>query len=221
LIAEFLKQGCCGIGVDGDYVPRNQLLIPEELFAAADLNTCVHTGNISQLGDQRFSLALCLEVAEHLPADASEGLVRLLTRYADVVVFSAAIPHQGGTHHVNERWPDYWISHFNKQHYHLHDILRWKIWNDTRIEPWYRQNLLLFAKEGVFPFDPASIALQRAAPTNVVHPGFWLRAVDYFSSAEHARTYPTTQLLQILLERFRSRISAILSRTVHALQHKT
>ena len=83
----------------------------------------------------------------------------------------------------------------------------------------YRQNLLLFAKEGIFPLDPTSIALQRAAPTSVVHPDFWLRAVDYFSSAEHARTYPSTQLLQILLERFRSRMSAILSRAVRVRLH--
>ena len=46
--------------------------------------------------NRRFDLALCLEVAEHLPADSADCLVEALTDLAPVVLFSAAHPSQGG-----------------------------------------------------------------------------------------------------------------------------
>jgi hypothetical protein len=53
----------------------------------------------------RFDLALCLEVAEHLPAAAGDSLVRRLASVGARILFSAAIPGQGGRNHVNEKWP--------------------------------------------------------------------------------------------------------------------
>src|SRR4051794_19744183 len=47
-------------GVDGDWVPRDQLEIPSENFITADL-----TGGIPL--DDRYDLVVSLEVAEHLP----------------------------------------------------------------------------------------------------------------------------------------------------------
>jgi hypothetical protein len=32
----------------------------------------------------------------------------------EVVLFSAAIPFQGGVGHINEQWPDYWVKYFSK-----------------------------------------------------------------------------------------------------------
>jgi SAM-dependent methyltransferase len=59
-----------------------------------------------------FDLALCLEVAEHLPEHLGVRLVRFLSVAAPVVVFSAAQPGQGGTGHVNERPKAHWIDAF-------------------------------------------------------------------------------------------------------------
>jgi 2-polyprenyl-3-methyl-5-hydroxy-6-metoxy-1,4-benzoquinol methylase len=50
-------------GIDGDYVDRALLEIPEERFLPHDLTKPVRL-------ERRFDLVLCLEVAEHLPADS-------------------------------------------------------------------------------------------------------------------------------------------------------
>lgn len=93
----------------------------------------------------RFDLAVCLEVAEHVTPDAGDRLVRVLVDAARSVLFSAAIPGQGGSGHVNEQWPGYWVDRFAAAGLACSDALRWEIWDDDRVEPWYRQNLLLFA----------------------------------------------------------------------------
>lgn len=95
-----------------------------------------------------FDLALCLEVAEHLPETSAEGLVDGLCGLAPVVVFSAAIPGQGGHRHVNEQWPAYWARMFEARGYIGSGALRYEIWNDARVEPWYRQNLCVYVQPG-------------------------------------------------------------------------
>lgn len=90
-----------------------------------------------------YDLALCLEVAEHLSAPAGDELVRQLCRAARAVAWSAAIPGQGGTLHVNEQWPAYWEERFARHGYTFLDPWRMALWGDDRVEPWYQQNLLL------------------------------------------------------------------------------
>jgi SAM-dependent methyltransferase len=87
-------------GLDGDYVDRRLLQIPQDQFSATDLSLPFRL-------PCTFDLAVSLEVAEHLPPQSAEDFVDSLTRLAPVVLFSAAIPLQGGTHHLNEQWPDY------------------------------------------------------------------------------------------------------------------
>jgi SAM-dependent methyltransferase len=131
------------LGIDGDYVNRDALLIPPEKFLARNLEHPVAL-------DRRFDLALCLEVGEHLPAESSGTLVKTLTDLAPVVAFSAAIPGQGGVDHLTERWPNYWASLFAARGYRPLDLIRPRIWGDDRVESWYRQNLLLYADAGRF-----------------------------------------------------------------------
>lgn len=112
-----------------------------------------------------FDLALCLEVAEHLPESSAADLVDGLCRLSPVVVFSAAVPGQGGTGHLNEQWPDYWAEHFASNGYSGSGALRWRFWSDDRLCWWYRQNLLVFSK------DPMPLAYD-GCPA-VVHPAAW------------------------------------------------
>ncbi len=63
-----------------------------------------------------------------------------------MVLFSAAIPQQGGVGHINERWPSYWAGLFDEHGYGAFDLVRPAVWTDDRVEIWYRQNLLVFAK---------------------------------------------------------------------------
>lgn len=103
--------------------------------------------------EEKFDLAVCLETGEHVPEDTADYLVSFVTAAAPVVLWSAAIPGQGGHGHVNEQWPEYWASLFRARGYACAD-LRNRFWDDETIEPWYRQNLLLFANLDQITRDP-------------------------------------------------------------------
>lgn len=109
-------------------------------------------------------LALCLEVVEHVSPERGEALVAELCALAKTVIFSAAIPGQGGAGHVNEQWPAYWATCFAASGYLGSGQLRGEVWNNERVAPWYRQNLLVFGDLG--PLEPDSCPA-------VVHPEIW------------------------------------------------
>ncbi len=114
---------------------------------------------------ERFDLCLCLEVAEHLPEASAGTLVDSLCALSDTVVFSAAIPKQGGNGHLNEQWASYWVEKFNDRDYTATDYLRWRLWADKRVEPWYAQNILCFSNR---LWEHTLVA-----ETDVVHPELW------------------------------------------------
>lgn len=95
--------------IDGDHVTPAHMQIEPGRFVARDLTRPL---DLPQDVPQRFDLAVCLEVAEHLPSKRAAGFVATLTAVAGAVLFSAAVPHQGGTGHVNEQWPEYWAQLF-------------------------------------------------------------------------------------------------------------
>jgi SAM-dependent methyltransferase len=125
-------------GLDGTQVDPKRFLVDPGCFQTVDLRHCPETG-------ESFDLALCLEVAEHVPTKNSRQLVRFLTRSAPLVLFSAAIPGQGGVAHVNEQWPKFWQALFAEFGYRRLDPLRRHVWQDPRVPGWYQQNLLLYA----------------------------------------------------------------------------
>src|SRR5262249_48549974 len=86
------------LGIDGGYVDRSRVPAP----------FLPHAPPQPLLIDRRFDLAISLEVAHYLPERRAAGFVADLCRLAPAVLFSAAIPHQGGYGHVNEQWPAYW-----------------------------------------------------------------------------------------------------------------
>lgn len=158
------------LGIDGSWVDRTLLEIPENSFMQADLQHS--TLQLTQPCD----LAICLEVAEHLPAESAKTFVASLTTLSRHVLFSAAIPFQGGTGHLNEQWPEYWAELFDERGYAVHDIIRPEIWNDSRIPFWYRQNALFFSQEENSKEMRKNSAEERKSPTplNLVHPDLYL-----------------------------------------------
>lgn len=128
------------LGLDGPYVDQRKLFIPSDCFSVADLAKPFTIPG-------RFDLAICLEVGEHLPPHSAASLIGSITDAAPVVLFSAAVPGQGGTHHINEQWPGYWQSLFARRGYACLDAIRPRIWDDCRVEWWYRQNLFIFVAE--------------------------------------------------------------------------
>lgn len=139
--AEWLAAGVGDVlAVDGDYVARDRLAIPAERFRPHDLSQPLDLG-------RRFDLVQSLEVAEHLPDAAADGFVETLTRHGDLILFSAAVPHQGGEHHVNEQPLSYWRAKFAARGYAPYDWLRPRLATQKQVMPWYRFNSLLYANE--------------------------------------------------------------------------
>lgn len=155
------------VGVDGAYVERSLLAIPTEKFIECDVASGVRLG-------RSFDLAICLEVAEHLPGASAETLTRDLCALAPMVAFSAAVPGQGGTHHINEQWPTYWRDLFAGQRFVLVDCFRDQFWDNVKIACCYRQNLFLFVREDLLSLNP-TIARERERIKQfslcAVHPG--------------------------------------------------
>jgi SAM-dependent methyltransferase len=162
-LAQFKEAGVPRVlGLDGGAAAEHhQLEIAPEEFRIVDLEQDIDK-------DQSFDLCICLEVAEHLAGHSAPALVRNVCKLSDVVLFSAAIPGQGA-HHINERWPSYWVDLFASAGYEALDVVRGLIWNDARVEWWYRQNLLLFAnKTGLARV--ARGAEVGSSPLDIVHP---------------------------------------------------
>lgn len=128
-------------GVDGEYVDRKLLgrYLDLSFFKSVDLRKDLDL-------DRSFDLAICLEVAEHLPESSSENLIDSLIRHSDVILFSAAIPGQGGQNHLNEQWPKYWHKLFFDRGFVFLDIIRPVIWNNLNVDYWYKQNIFLVVK---------------------------------------------------------------------------
>jgi len=127
-------------GYDGPWLNREKLIIEEKFFNECCLNSFQVDPKI------RYDLSVCLEVAEHLDESSADNLILQLTNLADRVLFSAAIPGQGGLHHINEQPPSYWKEKFNIFGFQQKDTLRPMIWNDDRIAWWYRQNIFIYEK---------------------------------------------------------------------------
>lgn len=140
------------MGVDGNYVDRNLLKIPISKFIPQDLRKGWSLG-------RKFDLVVSLEVAEHLPKENAEEFVSKLTTHGDTILFSAAIPEQGGQNHVNEQWPEYWQALFHQHGYYFHDVIRPLIWTNNKVEWWYKQNIFLVKKNEIplLPFKSLSI----------------------------------------------------------------
>jgi SAM-dependent methyltransferase len=126
------------MGVDGEYVDADHLLIPAAHFHQHDLSQPFQLG-------RSFDLVYSFEVAEHIAPACADTFVDSLVNHGDVIAFSAATPGQGGEFHVNEQPYDYWRAKFLARDYQCFDALRPLIADDDAIEPWYRYNTLLFA----------------------------------------------------------------------------
>ena len=138
----FEKRGIKILGVDGHWVNKDKLFIVPGLFKEADLEKPV-------VLDEVFDLVVCLEVVEHLSPDAADTIVESLVNAGRQIVFSAAIPNQGGQNHVNEQPTSYWQKKFEKHNFFFYDVFRPVFWNTTDIAWWYKQNMYLVVHESV------------------------------------------------------------------------
>jgi SAM-dependent methyltransferase len=165
------------LGVDAQWMKPSMLSIREDEFLVRDIAKPLDI-------EGTFDMALMLEAVQHVPAHRARDMVRTLTRLAPYVLFSAPIPHQGGSgDDVNEQWPEYWNAYFEEEGFVCVDVLRRLIWTNERVEWWYAQNLLLFVrKKEVSRSTLLRMALEASPspPLPLVHPKLYASKSDMF-----------------------------------------
>lgn len=168
----FKKEGAIRIlGLDGSWCKKDLLFknISQGEFLEVNMEEQISI-------NQTFDLAVCLEVAEHISESRAAGFVKDLTQLSDYILFSAAIPKQGGDHHYNEQWLEYWISHFEKSGFKVYDVLKPFFWNNQKIFWWYKQNMVLFIRDGKESSE--ILNLPQNSLKNIIHPELFLTVVD-------------------------------------------
>ena len=167
-LAEFKRLGINDLqGVDGTLPDDRVLMVSPDLIMIRDLRKPLSIG-------RKYDLVLSIEVAEHLPSYCSDTFVDSLISLGDVVVFSAAIPRQRGTYHINEQWQDYWARKFANRGFGHSTTLREMIWADDELDPVVRQNIILYS---CFSLDPSSLTeleSQSLRELRIVHPELYL-----------------------------------------------
>lgn len=132
----------CGFIVDGiDPDP----LCPEKVVSMFDYSV-----------EERYDMALCLEVAEHIDPYEADYVVDKLIELAPVIMFSAALPGQGGHGHINCQPKEYWEHKFGCRNYVLDKELTEKFRDFMRQGyhmGWLLNNIQIFRAYGSVCYD--------------------------------------------------------------------
>lgn len=159
------------VGYDGPWNSQDKMIDTSIGFVGIDLNAP------PTFAEERFEMALSLEVAEHLEPESASRFVRFMVELSDVVMFGAAYSKQGGTNHINEQPHSYWANLFAEQGYLTYDLFRPILWGDSRIEFWYRQNTFLYVKKNTPLNDVLAeygcFPLRNLLFMNCVHPDLY------------------------------------------------
>jgi hypothetical protein len=160
------------LGLDGHWNSQDKMMDTAIPFQAHDLE-------LNFLPPERFDLAISTEVAEHLCPERAKDFVKNLVQCSDVVLFSAAIPGQGGDNHINEQFQSYWAKLFGEHNYIAFDFIRPHIWNREDLFFTYRQNCILYVNKN----SPTAEALikygykpvENNAVMDLIHPVLYKR----------------------------------------------
>lgn len=130
------------VSIDHPSIKAKDLLINPDEFIPCNLSQQLPSPIKSEL-------AISTEFAEHISKSRSRSVVEFLTSCSDIILFSSAIPGQGGIGHINEQRPDFWRNLFQSIGYERLDIIRQKIIFDHSIPFWFRQNLFLYVNQQI------------------------------------------------------------------------
>jgi len=192
-LSVFRERGINNIlGVEGKWVDKKKLLIPEKDFLSFNLEKSLDT-------KKKFDLALSLEVAEHLKKSSAKQFVKTLVNLSDIILFSAAIPYQGGTNHINEQWQTYWVNLFKEKDYLPIDCLRKDMWDNKKISFWYAQNMILFVKKEVLYKDKKLKKEYEENKNNslsIIHPKLYLFIASKYNQIKKMIPLPIRKILR-------------------------
>lgn len=127
-------------GIEGNPDAFEYAVVPREYLEEYDLR--------NQYSPKRsYDLALCFELAEHLPEKHADNLVDSLVSSSNIIVMTAATPGQGGTHHVNEQPREYWCEKFQSRGYEYRPEIVKELRNLIEVEQstWVPENLMVFS----------------------------------------------------------------------------
>lgn len=161
------------LGLEGEWLDKNQLVIDPKDFIYANLQNKIDFSS-------KFDLGVSLEVAEHIEEKYADIFIENLTNSSNVILFSAAIPGQRGSGHVNEQWPEYWIKKFDSHEFIPIDLIRPLIWKNEAIKTWYRQNIILFCHKDMLNQLPQleSFIVPDKKNWSLVHPSTFERQIE-------------------------------------------
>lgn len=171
-------------GFDGTWVKPDNILNPGIRFTPINMEDRITL-------EYKYDLAISVEVAEHLSESRARTFVEDICKASDIVIFSAAIPEQGGTNHINEQWQSYWVNLFKEKDYSCFDIFRPAIWHNPDVEWWYRQNTLLYVNNKT-PDNLISKSqlLQLQSPVfDLVHPLHYKKKTSYKVSLRNIKRH--------------------------------
>lgn len=135
-------------GVDINEEDEQNLFVPRDVIDIFDFSNL--TSQKEPISHERYDLAISLEVAEHLNRQNAVPFIKYITSFSDVVLFSAALPFQNGTHHVNCQPARYWSDLFKKEGFLCADLFRRRLMFDPQLSVsdwWYGQNSYLFVRD--------------------------------------------------------------------------
>ncbi|OQY71296.1 MAG: hypothetical protein B6D44_13220 [Ignavibacteriales bacterium UTCHB2] len=183
------------LGIDSYFINKELLFIPQNKFRPHDLRTPFKI-------ERKFDLALSLEVAEHLPESSADIFIDSLSNLSDNILFSAAIPNQGGQNHLNEQWPEYWIKKLEQRDFRCFDIIRPLVWDNPNVDLWYKQNILFFSRTKN-NFD--AVIKPSSNKYSIVHPEMFQIFVDRYNNILKGDV-GFRQLYRIILNTLKKRV---------------
>lgn len=111
-----------------------------------------HKSIFNVWSDEQADLVLCLEVAEHLPENVSDQVVEACVDALDhhgILIWTAAIPGQGGVGHINCQPKEYWEAKFKQNNMTRLHQLEGEMLDYIRRGyhmGWFTQNAMIFLK---------------------------------------------------------------------------
>lgn len=123
------------VGLDGPWIEART-----RFSSGWDLKVC-DLRDDSPAIMERFDVALCLEVVEHVDRAHEAKIFKMLDDLSDTVLFSGAVLGQGGLNHVNEQPRSHWDSQMRRMGY---SVAAFDVPRD--IPFWYRDNIGLWVR---------------------------------------------------------------------------
>jgi hypothetical protein len=182
------------LGIDGDHVSLDDIYIDKSDFLISNLESAKMFST-----NRVFDLAISLEVAEHISENGADGFIKMLTKLSNRILFSAAIPNQTGENHINEQPHIYWKNKFQEMGYEMLDIIRPLIWDNPKINWWYRQNMFLLVKKEDVLYDENLKYNDR----QIIHPELLNMYVGLLSQCENKlkkKQHPVNYLIKKILK---------------------